>query len=330
MPQPHHLDHDAFMPCTSPTDLNRWADTFSCYTAPLAVWLATQREDWWRPLLAGTPTLAIEQMKGGLVRFGHHPQPLLRSLQLEVSSATDTTQARSLLTAEIAEKKAVVICGDSFELPWQLGYRRWHTPHWFTVVSVDGHLFIDDPLRMHTTLGLQQPHQQPVTLEELLAWARGTKEYTPTQWLRETSLVGSNEHGIGSPYRWLRHAESPLRDNFLKWDATGAAALRALAEDVRGEGAENLVTHHGEDLWQALRQREMLILAGEREPESVPTRVLKHWQNAITMWRRIPPLLMEARMCLDEGIPVRAARLADSLDAVSEFEGTNTSQYLCN
>jgi hypothetical protein len=76
-----------------------------------------------------------------------------------------------------------------------------------------------------------------------------------------------------------------------------------------------------DDLWQALRQRELLVAAGEVDPDLVPQAVREHWRAGVVLWRRIPPVLMDARLRVEDGMPINCGRIAEVLEAVAEFEG---------
>ncbi|WP_213451335.1 hypothetical protein [Rhizomonospora bruguierae] len=309
-----------------PTDLSGWSRTFSCYTAALAAWLAVRQERWWRPLLVGTPTLAIRPVPGGLVRFEHHPRPPLETLGLTVRYTDDWSAARAGYRNELAARGAVVICGDTYRLPWQRGYQRWHSPHWFTLLRHEDGWTVDDPIWMHTEAGPQAPHRAPVAVDELARWGIGPAEYQPAQRLRELSIVGSEPPGIGRRYRWLVAGEAAPVPDPEPCALTGRAAVRALADMCRHSGPEVLVAQQADDLWQALRQRELLLAAGEVDPDLVPPAIRKHWQAAIPLWRRIPPVLMDARLCMEDRMPVNRRRVADVIEAVADFEGQTVGE----
>src|SRR5882724_3583497 len=128
--------------------LSRWAGDLGCHTAALAVWLAAEHERWWRPLLAGAPLLAVTPQPDGLVRFEHHSRPPLEALGLTPRYADEWATARGAYRRELAECRALVVCGDAYNLPWQRGYHRWHAPYWFTVLLEGGRWLIEDPLAM--------------------------------------------------------------------------------------------------------------------------------------------------------------------------------------
>jgi hypothetical protein len=255
------------------------------------------------------------------VRFEHHPRPPLESLRLGVRTADDWSVARAGYHAELLASGAVVVCGDTYRLPWQRGHRRWHAPHWFTVVRHGDEWVVDDPLRMHTVAGPQEPYRAPVAVGEMAEWGIGPVECRPAQELRESSVVGSGPPGVAARYRWLVAGEpAPVR-RAEPAALTGRDAVRALADICRRSGPEVLASEQADDLWQALRQRELLIAAGEVDPDLVPPSVREHWRTAIVLWRRIPPVLMDVRLRVEDGMAVDRGRVADVIEAVAEFEG---------
>ena len=303
-----------------PVDLSNWASTFSCYTAALAVWLAVRRKDWWRPLLAGTPTLVIRPATDGLMRFEHHPRPPLEMLGLQVRYSDDWPAACAGLHTELAERGAVIICGDTYRLPWQRGYRRRHAPHWFTVLRHGADLLVDDPLEMRTEDGPQAPYRAAITPGALAEWSAGPVRYRPAQRLRELSAAGAEPLGIGARYRWMS-AGTPLAAGEAGTEAlTGPASIRALAEHCRRHGLEVLATEQSDDLWQALRQRELFLAAARHDPDLVAPDVRAHWRAAIEVWRRVPPVLFHTRLCLRRAMPIDRQRVAAVIEAVAAFE----------
>jgi hypothetical protein len=303
-----------------PADLSRWAGTFSCYTAPLAVWLAARREDWWRPLLTGAPTLAVRPAGDGLMRFEHHPRPPLAMLGLRIRQAEDWFTAGAGHRAELAASGAVVVCGDTYRLPWQRGYRRWHAPHWFTVVAEGAGWVVDDPLDLQTMAGPQSPYRAPVTADQLTRWGIGPARYSRAQHLRELSVAGAEPLGIGVRYRWLVAGDpAPVRDAGPA-ALTGPAAVRALADLCRQDGPDTLAIQQADDVWQALRHRELFLAATAADPDLAPPDVREHWQAAVALWRRIPPALLHTRLRLEKNMPVDRHRVAEVFEAVAGFE----------
>jgi hypothetical protein len=302
-------------------ELSSWGDTFSCYTAALAVWLAGRQDRWWRPLLAGGPILAITPAADGLLRFEHHPRPLLETLRLTVRHADNWTAAHAAQRTELAEQGALIVCGDVYNLPWQRGHRRWHVPHWFTIIQHDRRWLIIDPLAMNTPAGPQRPSQVPVDPAQIALWSSAPPSYPPAHRLRELSMAGYGPPGPGARYRWLESAWAPRTGQRDPGRLGGSAAVNALAARFRTARHDDPIHHQADDLWQALRQRELLIAAAEVDPGLVHPAALDHWRRAVIGWRRIPPALMHARLRGQAGLPIDRDRLADALVTVAAFEG---------
>lgn len=302
-------------------ELSSWATTFSCYTAALAVWLAQRQDRWWRPLLTGGPVLAVTPAADGLLRFEHHPRPPLEALGLAVRQAGDWATARDGQQAELAERGALIVCGDVYNLPWQRGYQHWHSPHWFTIVPDGGRQQIVDPLAMITSEGPQHPCLVPVDPAMIARWALAPPGYAPVHRLRELSMAGYEPPGLGGRYRWLESDWAPRSGQHAPGRLAGSAAVSQLAARFRAAGPDDPLHAQADDLWQALRQRELLLAAAQADPGLVPPTVAEHWRRAVTGWRRIPPALLRARLRGRAGLPADRDRVADTLAAVAPFEG---------
>jgi hypothetical protein len=300
--------------------LSRWAGSFSCHTAALAVWLSARRDRWWRPLLAGGPVLAITPQPDGLVRFEHHPRPPLEVLGLTPRYADDWATARSAYRRELAECRALVVCGDAYNLPWQRGYQRWHAPYWFTVRTDGDRWLIEDPLVANAQGGKRVLRRVPVEPGQLMQWSVAPHSYTAIQHLREVSIVGYAPPGIGARYRWLARTRTPRPGRVEPTRLVGPDAINGLAIRFRMAPPDDPIHRQADDLWQALRQRELVIAAAEADPELVPPAVRDHWRRAVAGWRRIVPPLMQARSRAGSGPPVDPRQLADAVAAVAEFE----------
>jgi hypothetical protein len=313
---------DTRLASPAPAGLSRWGEVLSCYTAALAVWLAVREDRWWRPLLAGGPVLAVTPDADGLLRFEHHRRPPLAALGLTVRYTDYWAAAHAAYQAELARSGALIVCGDVHNLPWQRGHRRWHASHWFTVVRHDHDWLVDDPLAMSTLAGPQQPSRTPVRPGQLARWSLAPPAYSPVQRLREWSMAGYEPPGLDARYRWLTAGEVPGSERPADpARLAGADAVTALADRLRVGSTGDPVYRQADDLWQALRQRELLVAAAEVDADLLPPAAAEQWRRAIAGWRRIPPVLMHARLRAEAGLPVDRARVADTMLAVAPFEG---------
>ena len=320
-----------------PGDLAGWETELTCYTAALARLLAVRDGTWWRRLLDGGPTLAVTPAADDLLRFDHHVDPPLPALGLRIHSAETWAPVATALAEQIVANGAAIALCDVFHLPWQRGYERWHAPHWLTIVDGPDGWYVDDVLSMTTDLGPQPPRRIPVDQDRLPEWTLALPPDDPVHVLREQSVAGTAETGLGARYRWLEHEPEPTpRPDGSTWSGRAAGSVtRATTDDDRLVGTAALVAlaerfrfatdpadfRQIDDLWQALRQRELLVRAALRDPTLIGPDGLRHWTEAVGAWRRLPPLLLHARMRAADGATVAGDRLADALTELAAFEG---------
>ncbi|WP_167769065.1 BtrH N-terminal domain-containing protein [Nocardia sp. CS682] len=303
------------------TALAPHGDKLTCFTAALASALVARGETrWWRPLLAGGPTLAVSPAEDDLLLFEHDATPPLPALGLRVNGTDDWATAYHALEEQVAERGSVVLLADIFHLPWQHGYQRWHAPHWLAIVETLDGWVVEDPLTMTTELGKQAGQRVPVlSAAELRDWSVGLGADDTVALLRERAMAGSNAIHAGRTYRWLEsHPVAPLspREDRL----VGGDALVALASRYQFAATPDDFTQL-DDLWQALRQRELLLWAADLDPELLDADGRDHWERAVTQWRKLPPLLMHARMRAAAGRTAHTAHIAETLLSLAEFEG---------
>src|SRR5699024_9005709 len=100
----------------------------------------------------------------------------------------------------------------------------------------------------------------------------------------------------------------------------GGEALCALASQMAERSGEASAYEQADDVWQALRQREFIVAALTHERQlgtDVPDPA--HWQEALELWRTLPPLFMHARMFARAGRVGRSATLIpETLHRIAE------------
>lgn len=316
------------MTSTSTTPLLAdWGERFSCYTAALATWIAQGESQWWRPLLAGGPELAVTRQDSGTWRFDHSPRPWGPTLGLGVRSAAAWPEARDGLAADL-ETGPVILAADVFTLPWQLESGTRHAPHWVTMYRDGDNVVVDDPLIMLTEAGPQQPYLGTFALDDLAAIGTALPAGDEVLWLRERSVIGTSDPAEGATYRWL--APAPAADRAAAdrpYDdpgrLTGPDALHALADDLDALGAEtSAVLRHVDDLWQALRVRELAAAAAEQDPEffAADAAEAERRLEALAVWRDMPVLLHHSRIKAATGNPRAAAGVVEALRELADLE----------
>ncbi|MFJ4655105.1 hypothetical protein ACIP5Y_27840 [Nocardia sp. NPDC088792] len=367
------------------TALHTHGDKLTCFTAALASALAARGEtQWWRPLLADGPFLAVTPA-AALLRFEHHATPPLPALGLRITGDNDWDTAYSAISAQIAEHGVAVILADTYRLPWQRGHRRLHAPHWLAIVD-EGGWVAEDPLSMTTEYGPQPGTRVHIPdPDKLRTWAVSLGATDRALTLREEAMAGTTDIAAHRTYRWLeadparaqrtpqradpdrqqsrlgshhdplraqldqqRLPLDPLRSpprldpplpqpsprpfglgseglkptGHMSADRdrlSGPDALRALAARYRFARTEADFDQI-DDLWQALRQRELLLWAAEHDPGLLDEAGRAHWEQAVARWRTLPPLLLHARMRAASGKTADTGRLAETLSELAELE----------
>ncbi|KAA0022366.1 hypothetical protein [Antrihabitans cavernicola] len=174
---------------------------------------------------------------------------------------------------------------------------------------------------MTTELGPQRGQCIPVDSEaDLSAWSKSLETDATVLRLREEAMVGSNEATIGVTYRWLEFGAALAHAPLPVGRMSGADAMMTLARhfEVASKATDFLQV---DDLWQALRQRELLVWSAGHDSELLGVSEREHWEHATQLWRGLPLQLMRARMRAESGKKVDTALIVDTLEALSEYEG---------
>lgn len=305
-----------------PAPLAAWSGSLTCYTAAVGDWLSDRVTSWWRPLLNGGPYLGLVPV-GDRWRFDHTPRPLAPAAGLALHHGADPDEFVAALRGTVAAQPSVVVAGDVYHLPWQRGHQRWHAPHWFVLRPAGERWRVTDSLAMTTQAGPQPARAVELTTGELTRCAQALPAGDPVFELRERSVLGTDRTGLGATYRWLSGAAPDAADRPPVASAaqSGAAACDALAELLARHGHRPSTYEVADDLWQAVRQRELLVAAGEVDPELLPPVGRAHWFGALGRWRALPPLLLHARLRAQDGVADPAAGAVELLRELARYEG---------
>lgn len=304
--------------------LEGWGGHLTCFTAALGTWLAGRESRWWRPLLEGGPSLAIRH-EGDHWLFAHSLRPWMPALGLRFQASDSWDEAQEALQAEMEAQGSVIVAADVWGLPWHGGYQQRHAPHWIVLRSDERGHFIEDPLEMMTLEGLQSGQCVDIELAACGATLRALCPVDPVFELRELSIAGSHPLATQMRYRWLQCVTAKAED-YPAGMLEGADACNALAEHFDAHGTAPEAYAQADDLWQALRQRELAIAAAESDAELMSTAAREHWETATEGWRRIPPLLMHASLRAQSGDAEPARLLSAELRRLAAFEGRHTIQ----
>jgi hypothetical protein len=305
---------------TAPSAFADWGPALTCYTSALGVYLAADDNRWWRLLAGGGPYLSVSRGPAGLLQFQHHPSPPALLLGLRARGADDWGAAWAGISDELDAVGRVIVAADGWHVPWLTAHGRKHGPHWFVLARHDGGYVVDDPLDHVDDRGRQFPVRVHLDEADLRRCCRALADPPPHLVLREEATLGSSASAFGSAYRWLvagervlGKPEAPARHGALEladWFERGAAGLDSYRQ--------------ADDIWQALRQRELLVRVLEIEGrlgELVGLPPPEPWQRVTELWRRLPPLLVHAQLLARTGArPDTAKALVDTLRAIAEAE----------
>ncbi len=309
--------------------LAQWGPTLTCYTAALAVYLSSEDEHWWRVLVEGGPHLGLSPAPDGLHTFRHHPRSPFQRVGLRARGADTWAGARSGIQHQLDAHGRVIIAADGFHALWLTSYARRHGPHWFVLARAGDGYIVDDPLEHVDECGRQQPIRVRLSEAELAGCCGALTNPAPPHVLREEAALGTVSTGLGHQYRWLERGEPVNARPEPATPATPDAAYR-LADGFDRSAADPAAYAQVDDVWQALRQRELLLKvldveSGLQQLQELPAP--DPWRQVTELWRRLPPLLLHARLLAGQGVRGRSADvLVETLRAIAESEGRLADQ----
>lgn len=297
-----------------------WGERLTCFTAALGTWLADRNPRWWQPLLEdGLPCLAIRRTENHWL-FAHSVRPWMPALGLQFQASNSWETAKNALLEEIDAQGCVIVAADVWGLPWHAGYQNRHAPHWIVLRADEQGYFIEDPLEMMTLEGVQKGQCVDVELSDCPTILRALTPTIPIFELRERSIAGSKPLATNMQYRWLQCI--PAKPEEYSTDMIkGADACHALANHFDANGQKSDAYAQADDLWQALRQRELALAAADHDPELVDRAAREHLATCVDHWRRIPPLLMHASLRAQSGDAQPAKLLSAELRRLANLEG---------
>jgi hypothetical protein len=302
--------------------LTAFSDTYTCYSAAVATWVARERADWARVVNPGL-WLALTDQPGLLFGFAHFPPSLQAQLGLVRTGAQDTEEATAGVLAELRRSGRVIVAGDGFHLPWHVAFGRRHVPHWYVLVDAPGGAEVLDPFACRNDLGLQQATRRPVSEPELAPLLEGLPGDDPVLALRESLALGDE---AGAPdarrHQWFERGE--VNAARAPAGAHGPEAVARLAAHFREHGQDPAAYAQSDDIWSIARHRAFLRLQAERAAGEAGDQALAEWVEAhasplAKRWGHMAPLLMQAVLTLASG---RAASTSvpDALEQLAELE----------
>lgn len=303
-------------------ELTSFSDTYTCYSAAVATWIAVERRDWADVVDPGL-WLALIEAPGLLFGYSHFPPGLRGTLELVRTGAEDTEAAVAGVVAEIGRSGRVIVAGDGYHLPWHVAHGRRHVPHWYVLFAAPGGVELLDPFACRNDLGRQEAARRPVGEAELPGLLEGLPGDDPVLALRESLALG-DDAGVPDARRhqWFKRGEAAPVPGAA--GVEGPEAILRLAGHFREHGQDPAAYGQSDDIWSIARHRAFLRLHAERTAAATGDEPLGTWVQAhatplAKRWGHMAPLLMQAVLTLASG---RAATTSvpDALEGLAELE----------
>ena len=307
-----------------PSAFASWGTVLNCYTSALGVYLAVDDDRWWRLLADGAPYLRISPATEDLLRFEHHPRPPAALAGLRAQGADDWDETWVGIHDELDAAGRVIIAADAWNVPWLTSYRKRHVPHWFVLAREGDGYVVDDPLELIDLQGSQSPVRVCLDDDGVRQCSGALIAPAPHLVLREEAVLGDHASQLGRAHRWLVRRESPGAEPSSTWQApVERHGLLDIVERFERDPTNPASYLQADDIWQALRQRELLIRVLGIEEElgelgGLPAR--EPWERVTELWRDLPPLLWRAQLLASHGREDGLDALAGALRAVAAAE----------
>jgi hypothetical protein len=284
--------------------LRAFSETFTCYSAAVATWVAHDREDW---MSAINPGLALTLVSAGDGLFGFaHFRPRLRAELGLVRVGVDgpATDAVDGVLDELRRSGRVIVAGDGMRLPWHVAHGRRHLPHWYVLTGQADRLEVVDPFACRNELGVQEAARTPIVRENLAALLVGLPGGDPVLELRERLALGDESDLPGGRCQWFVAGE--VSDSRVPLGASGPEGVLVLARHIREHGQDPGAYAQADDIWSIGRHRAFLAaraaaVAADRADEELEAWVNEHAEPLARRWSHMAPLLMQATLTLSAG-----------------------------
>jgi hypothetical protein len=311
-------------------ELTTFGETYTCYSAAVATWVAHEREDWPSAVNPGL-ALTVFDAGDGLFGFVHFPPHLRAQLGLaRVSVDGPGAEAVEGVLAELARSGRVIVAGDGFRLPWHVAHGKCHVPHWYVLGGTPDRLELLDPFAARNELGAQQATRLPIARHQLADVLPGLPGADPVLELRERLALGDDcPSHRGRSSQWLVRRE--VTDSRRPQGAEGPDAVLALARNLRESAQDERAYRQADDIWSIGRHRAFLArqaaeVAARTDDPALATWCEQHGEPLAKRWSHMAPLLMQARLALSAG---RAASesVSNTLEELAERERAAAEKF---
>ncbi len=303
--------------------LTAFSETYTCYSAAVATWVAHDRRDWPSVVNPGL-ALTVISAENGLLGFVHFPPRLRADLGL-VRTGRDGPGAEAVdgVLAELERSGRVIVAGDGFRLPWHVAHGRRHAPHWYVLAGTPDRLEVLDPFACRSELGVQKATRTPIAREDLAELLVALPGGDQVLELRERLALGDDcAPSSGGSYQWLVRGE--VTNSRAPEGAEGPDGVLALARHFREHGHDPRAYAQADDIWSIGRHRAFLArhaatVAAQAHDEALAAWVHEHAETLAKRWSHMAPLLMQAALALGAE-RAASASVADTLEELAARE----------
>jgi hypothetical protein len=286
------------------TSLTAFSETYTCYSAAVATWVAHEREDWPTAVNPGL-ALTILDAGEGLFGFVHFPPRLRAELGLvRVGLDGPGPEALDGVLAELLSSGRVIVAGDGFHLPWHVAHGRRHVPHWYVLTGTPDRLEAFDPFACRNELGVQEATRVPIARERLGELLVGLPGGDPVLELRERLALGDECEAPTGNCQWFVRGD--VSDSRAPVGAEGPDGALALARHFRERGQDPSAYAQADDIWSIARHRAFLARYAQAVAERTSDGALAAWvrehgETLAKRWGHLAPLIMQATLSLGSG-----------------------------
>lgn len=303
--------------------LTSFSDTFTCYSAAIATWVAGSRDDWPRVVNPGLWLTLVTDVPDGRFGFVHFAPGLRSALGLE-RTGSDTEAAVPGVLEELSASGRVIVAGDGFNLPWHVAYGRRHAPHWYVLGGPPEAPTVLDPFACRNELGTQAAWREPLAADLLPRVLLSLPGDDPVALLRERLALGDDAGTPAQQHRCQWFTRREVDQHRAPSGLGGPEAIRRLAVHFRERGRDPDAYAQADDIWSIARHRAFLCRYGqalaERDAdEQIRTWVQEHGGPLAKRWGHMAPLMMQATLALSAG-RAPSASVPDTLDELAERE----------
>jgi hypothetical protein len=303
--------------------LTSFSDTYTCYSAAVATWVAYEDPAWPQVVNPGL-WLTVDERSDGLFAFTHFPPGLRAALGL-VRTGMDAAavDAGDAVLHELRRIGRLIIAGDGFHLPWHVAFERRHVPHWYVMLDAPEGPTVLDPFACRNELGLQTASRRAVGEDQLEQIITGLPGDDPVLALREALALG-DDAGLPDRLRYQWYVRGAVDEQRAPAGVQGQDAVLLLAAHFRAHGQEPSAYVQADDLWSIARHRAFLCRCTQQRASAEGDKALANWVDdhaapLASKWGHIAPLVMQASLALGAG-RAASASVPDTLEQLAELE----------